>query len=552
MLLKFVPLALNFKLFQRYFYDSRAKNDTIFALASHLSPSRGSPLVVVRVSGSKCSQVIQDITGSIIPGNNNESLPDCSLKALRKTITPRHATFMSLRNPETGDLVDRGLLIWFPSPGSYTGEDVCEFHLHGSRAIVTSVLNILGSFEGLRPAEPGEFTRRAVMNGKMSLLQAESLPDLIASQTEYQRKLALKGLDGMSRKKYDSWITRLVQVLAHLEASIDFGEDDLIGEERVVEDCFKQIQSLIEEMSRYVEINVRSRQLSQHGARIAILGKPNSGKSTLMNLLCGREKSIVSDLSGTTRDIVEHSLEFAGHLITLCDTAGLKNLDLSKSANPQISSETLLQKHDKIEQEGIKRALEVARKSDIIIYMIDGIRFSIASIDTVISELRTVMGVLDEEASSRNIHLVINKIDLNQELYAGNFVELLEASLDKHSDLQSYNIIISLISCTTQKNMNNFERELSNILGSLTSSETSQSSEELNKPDELDYVNERHLALLKSTLRHLNLARELDIKTIDEMAQHVRESVNYLSQIVGSVSNEQVFDVVFRDFCIGK
>lgn len=546
----------NFRLFRRYFYDSRTKNDTIFASASHIAPSKGSPLVVVRVSGCKCAQVVKKITGFNLLRDIDGKVSEYVTQPTSKVVKPRHATMLGIRNPETNETIDRGIILWFPSPKSYTGEDVCEFHLHGSRAIVTSLLNTLGNFKGLRPADPGEFTRRAVLNGKMSLLQAESLPDLIASQTEYQRKLSFRGLDGATRQKYESWIARLVHILAHLEASIDFGEDELIGEERVVRECSGQIQDLSSEIFRFIEIGNRSRELSQNGARVAILGKPNSGKSTLMNLLCRREKSIVSDLSGTTRDIVEHSFEFGGHLITLCDTAGLKSLYLSSSLSPALPPESLLEKHDKIEQEGIRRALDIASRSDIIVYMIDGGRLSndpIELVNTVMSELNAILKVMITEMISRNIHLVINKIDLNDKLLDHSFVESLESTLRKHSISEGYNILTSFISCATQENFNNLERQLTSLIESTICPKPKESEpNRLVKEQELEYVNERHLALLKSTHGHLNLAEQLNIKTIDEMAQHVRESVNYLSRIVGAVSSEQVFDIIFRDFCIGK
>lgn len=546
----------NFRLFRRYFYDSRTKNDTIFAPASHIAPSKGSPLVVVRLSGDRCAQVVKKITGFSLSCDVDGKVSEHVPQPTSKVVKPRRATILGIRNPETDEIIDRGIILWFPSPKSYTGEDVCEFHLHGSRAIVTSLLNTLGNFKGLRPADPGEFTRRAVQNGKISLLQAESLPDLIASQTEYQRKLSFRGLEGLTRQKYESWISRLVHILAHLEASIDFGEDELIGEEHVVRECSGQIQELSSEISRFIEISSRSRELSQNGARVAILGRPNSGKSTLMNLLCRREKSIVSDLSGTTRDIVEHSFEFGGHLITLCDTAGLKSLYLSSSSNPPSPPESLLEKHDKIEQEGIRRALDIASRSDIIVYMIDGGKLSndpLELVNTVISELVAILKVLGDEMNSRNIHLVINKIDLNDKLLNHSFVESFESTLRTHSVSQDYNISTSFISCATQENFNNLEKQLTALLESTISPKPSES--ESNKSDdeqELEYVNERHLALLKSTYGHLNLAGQLNIKTIDEMAQHIRESVNYLSRIVGAVSSEQVFDIIFRDFCIGK
>lgn len=282
----------------RFFYDIRTKNDTIFAPASTIQPQKGSPLGIIRISGDKTEQVIFKMTqlDCLRQGQNNTDLNHIIKK---RSILPRYATVSNIIDPDKGDLVDIGMVIWFPKPNSYTGDDVCELHLHGSNAIISRVLNILGALDGLRPAEPGEFTRRAVMNGKMSLMQAESLPDLIASQTDSQRKLALSGLDGSTRKKYDTWSERLIIILAHLEASIDFGEDELIGEKSVIEECIKKLEEITEEIALYINISSQRRDLVQTGFRAVILGRPNAGKSTFMNLLCGKDKSIVSDLQGT-------------------------------------------------------------------------------------------------------------------------------------------------------------------------------------------------------------------------------------------------------------
>lgn len=483
----------------RYFYDANTKNATIFAPASSIDSIKGSPLGIIRISGPRSRATMRKFT--------------------LKTPKPRVATLSRLYHEDMKELIDSGLLLWFPKPNSYTGEDVCEFHLHGSRAIMTKMLDLLSSEKGLRPAEPGEFTRRAVKNGKMSLVQAESLVDLIASQTENQRKLALEGLCGSTRDKYQSWIIRLVDILAHLEASIDFGEDELIGEHSVVRNCCKNLQALAQEISNYLESSGRCRHFVQSGFKVVILGKPNAGKSTFMNLLCKKEKSIVSDLRGTTRDIVEQSFDLAGHAISLQDTAGLRNdLDLNN-------------RQDQIEQEGIRRALDAARNADVIIYLMDATSIEANHIP---EELDTLAKILECPLDSKIFHLVVNKIDLNPGI---------EAILsDKFGEL-------NFISCKTE---HNFSRLVNDLARKLTQAMDVDQQQVNGQSKKLDYVNERHLALLKSTHRHLERAGTLDIRTIDEMAQHVRESVDYLSRIVGTVSNEQVFDIIFRDFCIGK
>lgn len=542
---------------RRNFYDSRTKNDTIFATATTIGTSKGSPLGVIRVSGTKTELILRSITEK----NAN------SLK-------PRRAILTKIFEPNSRELVDLGLVIWFPSPNSYTGEDVCELHLHGSQAIITRMLTSLGSFPGVRPAEAGEFTRRAVTNGKMSLMQAESLPDLIKSSTDNQRRLALNGLDGSTRKKYDQWTRELVKILAHLEASIDFGEDELIGEQAVVSDCIDQLKCLAKTVYSYIEASGRCRDIINDGVSIAILGKPNAGKSTFMNLLCRRDLSIVSDLSGTTRDLVRHSFELGGHSVTICDTAGLKNLDNPNAINHQIdhdcdSARTLIDKHQSIEREGIRRALEAAIKADILIYLIDGsnVNFCIDSseqLEELCNELRVALEVICQSPITKLkfVHIVINKLDLNVDLKSGDYVKNLRKTIESKSLERKHSIDgvnVSMISCKTQENFDEFMGSLRERLDKMCSLPATDENKLADcghnngyGPVQFDYVNQRHLSLLKSMHRHLELAGQMDLRTIDKMAQHVRESVDYLSRVVGSISSEDVIEVIFRDFCIGK
>lgn len=527
----------------RFFYDSRSRFDTIFAPSTAIQPIQGSPLGVIRVSGIQSRQVIQQLTGcNSINQDLNRRYP---------TIKPREAKLVKFVVPSTGELIDSGLVIWFPKPRSYTGEDVCEFHLHGSQAVMSKMLTLLGSITGLRPAEPGEFTRRAVFNGKTTLLQAESLPDLIASQTDNQRKLALKGLDGSTRHKYEIWIRSLIDILGHLEASIDFGEDELIDEKRVVGNCMIKLQSILEEVLNFIESSGRCRAFIRYGFKVVLLGKPNAGKSTLMNLLCRSNKSIVSELSGTTRDVIEHLIELGGHCLTLCDTAGLVNLNTVSSLS-ESSSTPLLQQHEKIEREGIRRALETAVNADLILYVVDASELSDGGTELVdkISELQETLHLIEGERDKKVVHLVINKIDLNNGLLTDDVRRNLERCLKENE------VDTNFISCTTQENFHNFIDQLAERLNALICDQDTSSrlqSKTKNKDfSTLDFVNERHLSLLKTTVEHLQQASRLNMTTIDQMAQHVRESVDYLSRIVGSVTNEQVIDVIFRDFCIGK
>jgi tRNA modification GTPase len=228
-----------------------------------------------------------------------------------------------LFNPETGEQLDDGLLLWFPAPNSVTGEDVAEFHLHGSRAVLAAVMGVLSCL-GLRLAEPGEFTRRAFLNGKVDLLQAEAIADLAAAETEAQRCQALRQLAGELGSLYRGWCYRLTRILAHLEAAIDFPDEDLPPE---IEDrVFGEIEALSSEIKRHLADGHRGERL-RDGIMVAIIGPPNAGKSSLLNKIARRDAAITSPVAGTTRDIVEVAVDLAGYPVILADTAGLRDSD---------------------------------------------------------------------------------------------------------------------------------------------------------------------------------------------------------------------------------
>lgn len=565
-------------LFLRTFYEYRTKNDTIFAPATSIDPKKGSPLAVIRISGQRTEAVLKLLTKCDIQRYDKYIKSSSGSKIIK----PRYATKTEIYLPsDENEVLDIGMILWFPSPRSYTGEDVCELHTHGSQSIVKELLEGLGKLDGLRPAEPGEFTRRAVENGKMTLDQAEGLSELIASRTNKQRKLALSGLDGTMRDKYNSWIDILVEILAHLEASIDFGEDELIGEERVVNDCVIEIRELSRKIDHFIRSRSSMSQFIKSGFRIAILGKPNAGKSSLMNILCQADKSIVSEVSGTTRDIIEHSFELNGHLCNICDTAGLDETEFlierrvdechipDESKNK--ANEKMIEDHNTIERIGIMKAIEQAKKSDIILYMVDmtdltsrsGIEKSCEYLNTVL----TAMGNEKAEKIPRVIHLIVNKIDLYN-LEGKNIARDLELSLrgnlDNNQMSNRFEIDSSSISCKTETNFSEFMNKLTNLFNKqvfqsddniCTNGLSSSYPSRISYPIErgvYDFVNERHFSLLRAALKDLEKAGGMNLNNVDEMAEHVRKAVDYLSRIVGSISNDQVIDVIFRDFCIGK
>ena len=258
---------------------------------------------------------------------------------------PRKAALRRLTDPATGARLDEALVLYFEGPASFTGEDVVELHLHGGRAVVAGVVEALGAIEGLRPAEPGEFSRRAFEHGKLDLTEAEGLNDLIHAQTAAQREVALRQMDGALRALYEGWRTSLVSHLAHLEADIDFPDEDL--PEGVAGAVRPEIVGLRRSIEDHLADGRRGRAL-RDGYRIVILGEPNAGKSTLMNALAKSDVAIVSDEAGTTRDVLEVQLDLGGYPVRLIDTAGLR--DEGAGA---------------VEAEGIRRARARAEEADL-------------------------------------------------------------------------------------------------------------------------------------------------------------------------------------------
>lgn len=299
--------------------------DTIYALSSGGLPSG---VAVVRVSGPEAGTVVH-VLGGDVPA-------------------PRLAVLRSIRDRNESE-IDRGLVLWFPGPGSFTGEDCVEFHLHGGRAVVDRLLEELSSFSGLRMAEAGEFSRRAFANGKMDLTEAEGLADLIASETEAQRVLALSQASGALRAIYEGWQERLLHARAMIEAEIDFAdEEDVPGS--VSDQVWADMRRLSNEMKAHIAGAKRASAVRE-GFRIVIVGAPNAGKSSLMNALAGSDIAIVSDEPGTTRDALEARLSIGGQLVVVTDTAGIR------------------EEAGSIEAEGIRRALERAADADLVLFL---------------------------------------------------------------------------------------------------------------------------------------------------------------------------------------
>lgn len=439
--------------------------DTIFALSSGTGRAG---LAVIRLSGPAAGATLECLSGRPLPRS-------------------RQATRAILRDPAVGDLLDDGLILWFPAPRSYTGEDVVELHLHGGVAVVTAVLDALAAQPGLRSAEPGEFTRRAFLAGKIDLTAAEGLIDLIDAETDGQRRQALRQADGALGRKYDGWRSRLVKLLAHFEASIDF-VDEPIPDTLEVE-IRRIILGVKNEISQHLDDNRRGERL-RDGVHVAILGAPNAGKSSLLNLLSQRDASIVSSIAGTTRDVVEVRLDLSGYPVTLADTAGLSNSG------------------GVIEAEGVRRARARAEQADLKLVLFD----------------RTVPADAPSyDLIDSNTIVLFNKSDLvNDEVH-----ETVDA------------LAQFTVSVKTGEGIDSFLYSLSAAV-----------RERIGFGDAPMITRSRHrsaLSACRDALIRATVTPESELA-----AEDLRLAVRALGRITGSVDVEDLLDIIFRDFCIGK
>tara|TARA_B100001029_G_scaffold120413_1_gene99996 strand:- start:123 stop:1454 length:1332 start_codon:yes stop_codon:yes gene_type:complete len=442
---------------------------TIYALSSG---SGIAGISVIRVSGPETKNVIKKMI--------NGSLPK-----------PRSATIKKIMKINSNELIDEGVIIWFPGPNSYTGEDMLEMHVHGSRAVVEAIHASISKIENCRLAEPGEFTKLAFQNGKINLLKAESISDLISAETEIQRRQAIKIMSGKSSEKFNGLRDRLLKILSNVEAKIDFPEEDL------PEDIIKNIK--IESNKIKVEIqkilnDQKVGELIREGFKIAIIGPSNAGKSSLLNFLSDRDVAIVSEVAGTTRDVVEVHLNLDGYPVTISDTAGIRD---SK---------------DEIERKGIKLALKKAEYSDLNIILIEP-----KSID--------FNGFLNDLINDKGL-IVVNKSDLGTE------------KIDKK--IKKYNPIY--ISIKEEKNLDALIKAI---------------KEKLNKKfvrsDDILITRERHRQNLEQCLFHLNnFEKKHSSEDFDKAAEDLRLATRHLGTIVGKVHVEDILGSIFRDFCIGK
>ena len=442
--------------------------DTIFAPATASAPAG---IAVIRVSGPRARRVLESVGGI-------DAAP------------PRRAIRCRMVDPATGEALDDGLALWFPGPASFTGEDVAELHIHGGRATVEGICTVLGRMEGLRFAETGEFSRRAFYNGKLDLTEIEGLADLVAAETEAQRRQALRQLEGALGRMLEDWRARLLAALARIEAAIDFPDEDL--PDRLVSETNHQILGLHGEISQILDDNHCGERV-RDGLSLAIVGAPNVGKSSLLNALARRDAAIVSETAGTTRDVIEVRLDLAGYPVTLADTAGLREAA------------------DIIEEEGVRRALARAEEADLRLVVFDA---SSGAPDPA------SLAQLGPDSLA-----ILNKADLGT-------IALLD---DLRRDLPG----AIALSVRTGQNLDAVLAEIGRRV-----------AERLGRAGPPPLTRARHRVALEDCARALE--RAIAVEGVDLMAEDLRLATAALGRITGRVDIEDVLDVIFSEFCIGK
>ena len=442
----------------------------IFALSSGKGPSG---IAIVRISGPQTLNICKALT--------NE-----------KNIKSNEINLCKLIDPKNKKIIDpEALLLWFPKPHSFTGDDLAELHIHGSNAVISYLLKVLSDQKNCRLAEPGEFTKIAFQNNKIDLVKAESIGDLIHAETELQREQAVNLVQGHASKYYENLRQKLVKSLSYIEAKIDFAEDDLPGS------VLKEVHTSIKQVYNEIKLILEDHKIGEKirdGFRISIIGDVNAGKSSLLNLLAKREAAIVSEEEGTTRDVIETYLNIDGYPVILADTAGIR-----KAKN-------------KVEKEGIKRAINKAKEADLTLVMVD------VSKRTINSDIKNLI--------NRDCILVFNKSDLTKKIHQNEF---------KKND----QILISV------KNGKNIEGLIKIIKEKL--------SKKFTKTNNILVTRERHRAKLNAALQEIEKFLRKDQKIeIETAAEDLRLATRHLGSIIGKVDVEEILGSIFQDFCIGK
>ena len=442
---------------------------TIYALSSGPGISG---IAVIRVSGEKSKKILSSLTEKPLPKK-------------------RIATLKKIKNNINNEIIDEGIVIWFPGPNTYTGEDMVEFHVHGSKAVIDDLQNVLSKFDGCRLAEPGEFTKLAFQNNKINLLKAESIGDLIAAETELQRKQALRIMSGQSSEKFNFWREELIKILADIEAKIDFPEEEIPAD--ISEEIKSKSTKIKNEIKKTLDDN-KAGEIIREGFKIAIIGPPNVGKSSLLNYLSKREAAIVSEKAGTTRDVIEVYLDIDGIPVILSDTAGIRDSS------------------DDIEARGVKLAMNRAEEADLNIVLLDHKNLDFK-------------GYFNDNLASKSI-IVLNKSDLGTE------------SIRK-IDKKINPIVMSI----------KYDQNVNKLIDAIKF----KIKNKFIKTDNILITRTRHREHLNECYKHLGTFLEKkDNNEYDKAAEDLRLSIRHLGTIVGRVDVEEVLGSIFENFCIGK
>ena len=439
----------------------------IYALSSGRGPSG---IAIIRLSGKDTLKICQVITKENIIKNKEVNL-------------------FKFYDPSTNNLIDEGLLLFFQSPNSYTGDDLAEFHIHGSNAVISLFLDVLSKQANCRMAEPGEFTKIAFQNNKIDLLEAESIGDLIHSETELQRQQALRFIQGNASNYYNSLRDKLIKSLAYIEAKIDFAEDD------IPDTVLKEVHTAIEEIYKEIKKTLEDQRVGEkirEGFKVSIIGEVNAGKSSLLNLLSKRDVAIVSDEKGTTRDIIEVYLNLDGYPVILADTAGIRESE------------------NNIEKKGIELAINRSKESDLNLIIIDN---SSKQVD------KKILDLINQDSI-----VVLNKSDVSN---------------DNSGEYKNNGILISV------KNNKNIDKLIDLIKDKL--------SKKIINTKNILVSRERHRNKLNLCLLELEkFLEKKQSKEIELAAEDLRMATRHLGAIIGKVDVEEILGSIFKDFCIGK
>jgi len=438
----------------------------IYALSSGRGPSG---IAIIRLSGKDTVQIAE-------------------LISKKKNIKSKNTNLCKFYDPSNNNLIDEGLLLLFPAPNSFTGDDLAEFHIHGSNAVITYFLKVLSEQDNSRLAEPGEFTKIAFQNNKIDLIKAESIADLIHSETELQRQQAIKLVQGSASKYYNNLREKLIKSLGYIEAKIDFAEDDL--PDSVLKEVQKSIKEVYNDIKRILEDHKVGEKI-RGGFRVSIIGGVNAGKSSLLNLLSKRDVAIVSEEEGTTRDVIETYLNVDGYPVIFADTAGIRD------------------SNNEVEIKGISLAISKSNEADLNIIMIDN------SSKQIEPKVRNLI--------NKNSIVVLNKSDINSKPNH-NFKESILLSVKKNKNIDQ------LINKLKDKLRKKF------IISDDVLVTRERHREKL------------HSCLAEIN----NFLKKDQNKDIEMAAEDLRLATRHLGGIVGKVDVEEILDSIFKDFCIGK